>query len=85
MTTHLIPNLPGEWRFQGPCGEDPELFHPKEGAAEQTAEAKAACAACPVIAECRAHVLALPYAEVGVWGGMTEMERRMERAKRRRA
>jgi WhiB family redox-sensing transcriptional regulator len=63
------------------------MFFPRGDSAnaQQIVDAKAACNTCPVLTECRAHVLALPHAEVGVWGGMTEMERRMERAKRRRA
>jgi WhiB family redox-sensing transcriptional regulator len=36
--------------------------------------AKAVCATCPVIAQCRAHAIAVqePY---GIWGGLSEEER----------
>ena len=41
---------------------------------ERDAAAKATCAACPVLEQCRRHALSVrePY---GVWGGMTEDER----------
>ncbi|MTA96041.1 MAG: WhiB family transcriptional regulator, partial [Actinobacteria bacterium] len=37
-------------------------------------EAKAICASCPVLAQCRDHALAVqePY---GIWGGLSEDER----------
>jgi WhiB family redox-sensing transcriptional regulator len=40
----------------------------------QVAQAKKICAACPVLAECRAH--ALENEEYGVWGGLTANQRR---------
>ena len=42
--------------------------------AARDAAAKAVCASCPVLAQCRAHALEVrePY---GVWGGLTEDER----------
>lgn len=68
-----------DWRDRGAClGEDPELFFPvgTSGPARvQILEAKAVCARCPVLAECRQWALATrePY---GVLGGMSEDERR---------
>ncbi|MER7759192.1 WhiB family transcriptional regulator [Streptomyces sp. NPDC097619] len=61
------------WMLRGACrGADPdELF--VEGAAQQ--RAKALCAGCPVRTECLAHALDHRI-EHGVWGGMTERERR---------
>ena len=55
-----------------------DFFHPdaERGSSKQRrdAKAKAVCACCPVIAQCRAHALQVqePY---GVWGGLTEDER----------
>jgi WhiB family redox-sensing transcriptional regulator len=74
-----ISRLPGpvmdlwEWQYEGKCREaDPTLFFHPEGergsARRRRAEAaKAICAACPVIEQCRE-----PY---GVWGGLSEEER----------
>lgn len=39
------------------------------------AAAKAVCAACPVLEECRDWVLAVDEPH-GIWGGLTESERR---------
>lgn len=69
-----------DWQLRGACrGADTLLFfHPdgERGAARvrrQTA-AKAVCAACPVLSNCRRHALMVhePY---GVWGGLSEEER----------
>jgi WhiB family redox-sensing transcriptional regulator len=81
-----VSRLPGphadfwDWQMQAACrGEDPRLFfHPEgeRGEARETrqAAAKLVCGACPVVAECRSHALAVrePY---GVWGGLSEDER----------
>jgi WhiB family redox-sensing transcriptional regulator len=81
-----ISRLPGpvadlwEWQLQGSCREaDPTLFFHPEGERgpsrrNRDAAAKAICAGCPVIQQCRQHALAVrePY---GVWGGLTEDER----------
>jgi len=81
-----IRRLPGpqvekwEWQLLGSCrGQDTELFFHPEGErgpsrANREAAAKAVCATCPVLLQCRAHALASrePY---GVWGGLSEHER----------
>jgi WhiB family redox-sensing transcriptional regulator len=62
------------WPARASCrgGETPdELF--AKGAAQQSA--KAICQRCPVVAECLADALD-NHTEYGVWGGMTERERR---------
>lgn len=53
---------------------DPELFFARKGHADQTATAKAVCAACPVTALCLVTFGSL-VAE-GVVGGLTARERR---------
>jgi WhiB family redox-sensing transcriptional regulator len=62
-----------DWPTQAACRED----HPDalfvQGAAQQ--QAKAVCFRCPVRAECLAHALDTR-TQFGVWGGMTERERR---------
>ena len=64
---------PGWW-FAGLCAQtDPEVFFPEKGGSVR--EAKAVCARCPVRAQCLAHALA--HGErFGVWGGLSEPERR---------
>ena len=69
-----------EWQYKGACRDlDPEMFfHPdgERGPRRRNREnaAKAVCAACPVIAACRAHALSVqePY---GIWGGLSEDDR----------
>jgi WhiB family redox-sensing transcriptional regulator len=62
-----------EWATQGACrkAEPDALF--VRGAAQQAA--KKVCMGCPVIAQCLAYSLD-NQTEFGVWGGMTERERR---------
>jgi WhiB family transcriptional regulator, redox-sensing transcriptional regulator len=62
-----------DWAPLGACakGNPDDLF--VQGAAQQTA--KVVCQKCPVIAECLADALD-NRTEFGVWGGMTERERR---------
>ena len=58
--------------------EDPELFFPigsSGPAVEQTAEAKAVCGRCPVVARCLTWALESGQND-GVWGGLSEDERR---------
>ena len=82
---HFV-RLPGpvahawEWQLQGACREaDAALFfHPERerGAPRRLrdAAAKAVCATCPVIRQCRAHALTTPEL-YGVWGGLSEDDR----------
>ncbi len=81
-----IRRLPGpnadiwDWQLQGLCrGVDSSFFfHPDgergQARAQREARAKAMCARCPVLEQCRRHALSVhePY---GVWGGMSESER----------
>ncbi|WP_409484538.1 WhiB family transcriptional regulator [Arsenicicoccus dermatophilus] len=62
-----------EWAPLGNCvTQDPDALF-VQGAAQQ--QAKQICVGCPVIAECLADALD-NHTEFGVWGGMTERERR---------
>ena len=67
-----------DWRSHAVCrDEDPELFHPvgdSGPALLQAEQAKAVCRRCPVTDECLANALEL--GAEGVWGGMSEEERR---------
>ena len=75
-----------DWRHDARCrDEDPELFFPvgETGPArQQTAEAKAVCRRCPVAADCLAWALKTGQ-DAGVWGGLSENERRALRRGRR--
>jgi WhiB family redox-sensing transcriptional regulator len=69
-----------EWQYEGSCRTMPSemFFHPdgERGPRRRNREnaAKAVCASCPVIQQCRAHALAVqePY---GIWGGLSEDDR----------
>jgi WhiB family redox-sensing transcriptional regulator len=67
------------WRDRAAClGQDPELFFPDGNtgpALVQTKEAKAVCARCEVAETCLKWALESGQ-EAGVWGGMSEGERR---------
>ncbi|KAB1504240.1 WhiB family transcriptional regulator [Corynebacterium sp. 320] len=79
-------SLPGsathhwDWQMQGSCrgADSTEFFHPDgergQARARREARAKAICAQCPVMQECRDHALRVgePY---GIWGGLSESER----------
>ncbi len=68
-----------DWRKSAACRDaDPELFFPVSAVGpsrEDVARAKAVCASCPVRRPCLRFALATHQA-YGVWGGMTEEERR---------
>jgi WhiB family transcriptional regulator, redox-sensing transcriptional regulator len=74
----LVPE--DQWRSMAACrSADPELFFPISSSGQsmaQEAEAKAICAECPVRRECLAFALRTHQAH-GVWGGMSEQERRL--------
>lgn len=69
-----------EWQGKSNCmGVDPELFFPERGAS--TREAKEVCRGCVVQADCLEY--ALDNGEkFGIWGGLSERERRRIRRSR---
>ena len=69
------------WREDAACrGADVEIFFPPTD--EAADQAKAICAACPVREECLEYAL-LTRQDDGVWGGLTETERRRLRRRLR--
>ena len=93
-----LSRLPGpnadfwDWQLDSACrGLDSEIFYHPDGERGQARErrvsqAKAICAACPVVAQCQEHAIKArePF---GVWGGLSEEERqeiyaRQDRMKR---
>jgi WhiB family transcriptional regulator, redox-sensing transcriptional regulator len=77
-----------DWLGRARCrDEDPELFFPVGStgpAATQIEAAKAVCAVCDVRDECLEWAMASGQ-EAGVWGGLSEEERRGLRRVRRHA
>ena len=72
--------FPGDWTSRGACQLVPtEVFFPSRGQAVEPA--KEVCGACPVLAECREYALGIADLK-GVWGGLTEVERKKLRRRR---
>ncbi|MEU9860193.1 WhiB family transcriptional regulator [Streptomyces sp. NPDC047971] len=77
------------WRAAAACQDvDPDLFFPVgvgPSALSQAEEAKEVCRACPVREECLRWAMDEGRHVTGVWGGLTENERRsLHRRLRRR-
>jgi WhiB family redox-sensing transcriptional regulator len=69
------------WRLDALCAEtDPEAFFPEQGGS--TREAKRVCGGCAVRTECLEAALANDE-RFGIWGGLSERERRRLRLQRR--
>ena len=77
-----------EWWSLAACqSADPDLFFPISGsgpALGQVARAKAVCAACRVRGDCLRYALGAGPLQ-GVWGGLTEEERRLLRQRETKA
>ena len=79
MSTPLTPFESGNpaelsWQERALCAEtDPEAFFPEKGGSSR--EAKRICSECPVRIECLNYALRRDE-RYGVWGGMSERERR---------
>jgi WhiB family redox-sensing transcriptional regulator len=70
-----------DWRLDALCAEtDPEAFFPEKGGS--TREAKRVCTGCSVRAECLESALTNDE-RFGIWGGLSERERRRLRLLRR--
>jgi WhiB family redox-sensing transcriptional regulator len=76
------------WRTSAACnGPEASLFFPsgmerREARVVRERAAKRICATCPVRSQCLEYALAAQERH-GVWGGMTEIERRRLTARRR--
>lgn len=71
-----------DWQTQSLCrGNHAHLFFPpstferKDDRERRESRAKAICRVCPVVDDCRRHSLSIRE-QFGIWGGMTEVERR---------
>lgn len=68
------------WQAEANClGVDPDLFFPERGAS--TKEAKGVCRGCVVREDCLEYALANGE-KFGIWGGLSERERRRIRRQR---
>ncbi len=80
LLTIINPELDRSWQSKANCmGVDPELFFPERGAS--TREAKEVCRGCVVRDNCLEFALANGE-KFGIWGGMSERERRRIRRAR---
>lgn len=68
------------WQEEALCAQtDPEAFFPEKGGSPN--DAKRICCSCPVQDACLEYALAHDE-RFGVWGGLSERERRREKAAR---
>lgn len=75
--------LPPDWYADALCAQvDPAPFYPEDGGSIRPA--KQVCAMCPVRDQCRAYALENDE-QWGVWGGMSESDRRKLRRAEKRA
>jgi len=85
MTTHHISlqESAPHWRQYARClGADPELFYPSPD--DPALAAKEICYVCPVREPCLEHAITAREKQ-GVWGGLTEKERRRLIRQRRKS
>ena len=70
-----------QWRIDATCrDEDTSIFFSEDPA--DAARAVSMCAGCPVRQSCLEFALESRQGD-GIWGGLTELERRRERRRRR--
>jgi len=83
MADILTTYDPDDWRQDAACRDlDTAIFFPDSE--EESAQAQAVCAACPVRQACLEFAL-ITRQDDGVWGGLTETERRRVRRRRQEA
>ena len=76
----LVGGARQDWQSRANCmGVDPELFFPERGSS--TREAKVVCRGCVVREDCLEFAIANGE-KFGIWGGMSERERRRVRRAR---
>jgi WhiB family transcriptional regulator, redox-sensing transcriptional regulator len=83
MAATVITYDPDQWRQEAACRDlDTAIFFPETD--EEYAAALAVCATCPVRESCLEFAL-VTRQDDGVWGGMTENERKRLRRRRQEA
>jgi WhiB family redox-sensing transcriptional regulator len=72
------------WMTRAACaGMNPDLFFPVQSNGTTVSAPKAVCGGCPVRVDCAMHAIN-EGEEHGIWGGLTERERRRVRRGRAR-
>jgi len=66
------------WAEHGACKGKTALFFPEPGDTKSAARAFEICATCPVLEQCREHVMTNEE-RYGIWGGMNGVRRRIAR------
>jgi hypothetical protein len=66
-----------------PCAAEPDGWYPDEQDRKRIARAVEQCLTCPALSACRAYALANDE-RFGIWGGLSERERRAEVRRRQR-
>lgn len=80
----VSPSVATPWHLLGLCrGSDPGVFYPSPDDDSEADAAKAVCDSCPVRQPCLEFALNTREKH-GVWGGLTERERRRVLRQRRR-
>ncbi len=82
IVAHVQSSHSGDkrWQERANClGVDPDLFFPERGAS--TREAKSVCSSCEVRVDCLEYAL-VNGEKFGIWGGLSERERRRLRRQR---
>lgn len=85
MNTSVYPERAGAgtWLDRAACvGSDPDWWFPGRGG--DVTRAKAICATCTTREECLQYALD-NFEEVGIWGGLTKIERRVAARERKAA
>lgn len=85
----MIPDIdrddPEGWREWAACRDaDPDLFFPNPTDYDRIAAAKRICDRCPSVGACAEYAISINERN-GIWGGMTEDERRLYRRRVLRA
>lgn len=77
-----------EWEEQAACAGLPQEWFFSDidwvrGKLEDHLPGLRVCLTCPVLAECREDAVMDPSRDYGIWGGMTTVQRRKERRRRK--
>lgn len=81
MTEPLHRDKDATWQKDAACiGLPTDWFFPERGGNVRgpdsgTAQARAVCRRCPVRARCAEYAMTEPVERIGLWGGMTPVER----------
>ncbi|QTJ70541.1 WhiB family transcriptional regulator (plasmid) [Rhodococcus sp. ZPP] len=88
-TGTVVTAVPGDWRLRAACRRsDPSVFFGPDGErsrdrARREDRARRICQVCPVLVTCGNHALTTGERH-GLWGGMTEADRRSTRRRQRK-